>query len=90
MLVTRKTTKEDELRFQVVSIVDGSRVNLDGLAETIRAARMRVLAGESPPQIAEIEGGMESNRGRGADCLSERMRRAKERVRRAQGLETMP
>jgi hypothetical protein len=36
MLVRRKGSEEEGLRFQVVSIVDGSRVNFDELAETIR------------------------------------------------------
>jgi hypothetical protein len=35
MLVQRKATEEDGLRFQVVSVVDGSLVNFDYLAETI-------------------------------------------------------
>ena len=45
MLVARKASEEHELRFQAVSILDGSPVNLDGLAEIIRAARMRIRAG---------------------------------------------
>jgi len=49
MLVARKASEEHELRFQAVSILDGSPVNLDGLAEIIRAARMRIRAGKPPP-----------------------------------------
>lgn len=37
--------RSDKLRFQAVSILDGSMVNLDGLAEAIRGARMRNQAG---------------------------------------------
>lgn len=33
--------KADELRFEAVSILDGSRLHCDGLAEAIHAARMR-------------------------------------------------
>jgi len=60
MLEARKASEEDELRFQVVSAVDGSRVNFDELAETIRAARMRIQAGESPRLFPAIEGGCQS------------------------------
>ena len=45
LLEARKASKEDELHFQVVSIVDGSPVNFDGLAEAIRAGRMKNQAG---------------------------------------------
>ena len=38
LLAARKKASE-ELRFQAVSILDGSPVNLDGLPEIIRAAR---------------------------------------------------
>jgi hypothetical protein len=41
MLARRKATEEDGLRFQVVSVVDGSRVNFDELTERIREARGR-------------------------------------------------
>ena len=41
LLDARKASEEDELRFQVVSILDGKPVNLDGLAERIREARAR-------------------------------------------------
>jgi hypothetical protein len=36
-----KASEEDELRFQVVSILDKKPVNLDGLAERLREARRR-------------------------------------------------
>lgn len=76
MLAARES--EAEFRVQTVSVVDGKPVCLDGLAETIRAARMRIdteeEAGSSPAIIQN------SNGGRRADCLEERMRRARERV----------
>jgi hypothetical protein len=40
MLIARKAREEDELHFEAVSILDGSRL-IDGLAETIREARMK-------------------------------------------------
>lgn len=89
MLVTRKASEEDGLRFQVVSAVDGLPVNLDGLAEEIRAARMRGRAGELPAPFPAIEGVEQSNGERRADCLSEHIRKARERAGWAQGPETM-
>ena len=89
MLVTRKASEEDGLRFQTVSVVDGLPVNLDGLAEELRAARMRGRADGLPASLPESEDRQGSNGGRGADCLSERIRKARERVGWAQGPETM-
>jgi hypothetical protein len=80
LLVARKASQDDELRFQAVSIVDGSPVNFDGLAETIRAARLRARAGETPAPASD--GRQKSNGGRGADCLSESVRKARARVGR--------
>jgi hypothetical protein len=82
MLVARKA---DELRFEAVSILDGSRLNLDGLAEALRAARMRNRAGELPAALPATGG---SDGRRRADCLSERIARARERARRMQDPET--
>ena len=75
LLETRKT---DELRFQAVSILDGSRLNLDGLAEAIRAGRIRAHAGESPLPFQPIE------RKRNGDAvgLHERIMQARARVER--------
>ena len=87
MLVARNA---DELRFEVRSIVDGSRVNLDGLADTIRAARMRDRNGNIPAPIPANEASQQTNRGGSADCLLERIRKARERVKRMQGPEAMP
>jgi hypothetical protein len=78
--------KADELRFQVVSAVDGSRVNLDGLAEPIRAARMRNAAGDLLASIPAGEVGQERNVSRKADSLSERIKIARQRT---QSPETM-
>jgi hypothetical protein len=89
MLVARMASKEDELHFEAVSILDGSRL-IDGLAETIRAARMRIRAGELSPSLPATDGETKSVGGMRPDCLSERIRKARERVRRAQGQATMP
>jgi hypothetical protein len=64
MLVARIASEKDELSFQVVSIVDGSRVNFDGLAERIRAVRMKDH-GEGLPASLPSEGGKEHDAGRG-------------------------
>ena len=66
-----------ELRFEAVSILDGSRVNLDGLAEVIHAGRMRAAAAISGVEITQ-----EDKRERRPDCLAERIQEARERVRR--------
>jgi hypothetical protein len=83
MLEARKAN--EGLSFRVVSIVDGKPVNFDGLADAIRAARMNTQAGESPASLPAIEGGQDGSGGRRTDCLSERVRKARERVTRAQG-----
>jgi hypothetical protein len=49
--------------------------NLPGLAETIRAARMKIHAGESPPPFQPIERKLEGDTG-----LYERIRQARARV----------
>src|ERR1019366_8359648 len=48
----------------VRSIGDGSVVNFDGLAETIRAARMRIDAGGEQVALPASEGGQDSSGGR--------------------------
>jgi hypothetical protein len=84
MLVAREAN--EELRFQVVSIVDGKPVNLDGLADQIRAARIEDLTGGFAASLPTRQAGHDFSRGRQADCLSERIRRAaRERVERMQG-----
>lgn len=88
MLTTRRAGEED-LRIQSFSVVDGSRVNLDGLAERIRAVRDRLDVGESPASIQRGERGQTSNRGRQADCLEERIKRAQERLERIQGQDSI-
>jgi len=78
LLSERKTSKTNE-----------SRWNLDGLAETIRAARMRLQAGGVPVSLPASEAGQQGDGGGRLDCLSQRMRMARERATRAQGPETM-
>ena len=54
-----------------------------GLAEIIHAGRMSMQAGSSGADVPQVE-----MRVRRLDCLAERIRQARERVRRAQGPET--
>jgi hypothetical protein len=84
LLVARKASEESELRFEVRSIVDGKPVNLDGLAERIRAARMKDQNEELPASLPAIEGGQDHSEGTWGDRLSERIRMARERVARMQ------
>src|SRR5271155_2447677 len=56
LVAARKASEENELRFQVVSVVDGARVNLDGLAEKLRAARMNAHGEESPVSVFPVVG----------------------------------
>jgi hypothetical protein len=79
--VARKEN-EEQLCFQVVSIVDGKRVNLDGLAEQIRAARMKNGAGEPAASQPANVSGHDDNQRRCTNPLEERIRRAKERAAR--------
>jgi hypothetical protein len=83
MLAARKAS-EDGQRFRVVYREDGSVVEIRGLAEQLKAARMRNEAGEisAPPPV--IMGGQNRSGGRWEECLEERMRRGRERVARAQ------
>lgn len=87
LLAARKASDEDEIRFQVVSILDGKPVNLDGLAERLRAARLKDQAGGSLGSLPASQGGQNSGGERRADCLAERIRRARERVAGAQALD---
>jgi hypothetical protein len=64
--------------------------NLSWLAETIRAGRMRAAGEESPAPFPVGESGRDGYGERRTDCLSDRISRARERVRRAQDTETMP
>ena len=83
MLVARKASEEIEFGVKVVYRADGSIAEIRGLAERIRAARMKDQAGEFPASLPAIEGGRnESVRGR-TDWLPERVRTARERVARA-------
>jgi hypothetical protein len=54
LLVARKASEEDELYFEAVSILDGSRL-IDGSAETIREARMKNRAGVLPASLPATE-----------------------------------
>jgi hypothetical protein len=88
MLEARDANKE-EFSVQSYSVVDGKPVDFDGLAETIRAARMRIDVGGEQGALPANEGGQDFDRGMQADCLRERMRRAEERLARARGPVTM-
>jgi hypothetical protein len=83
LLVFRLT---EELSCEVRSIVDGSRVNLDGLAEAIRDARMRNRDAELPVSLRVMEGGYESmGEGVQSACQSASERPGSERQRRKGG-----
>jgi hypothetical protein len=86
MLVARDS--EEQFRVQCYSIVDGQPINFDGLAEAIRAARMKDQAREFPVSLPAIEGGQDYSGGGQADCLAKRIRGARERVARAQALDS--
>jgi hypothetical protein len=86
-LVAARKSSEEEFRVQTVSILDGRPVNLDGLAERLSAARLRPHAEEDTAASPTGMGGQDSNKEGGANCLEERLRRARERL--AQDLETM-
>lgn len=90
LLAARKASEDDEMRFQTVSILDGKPANLNGLAETIRAARMGDQAGEWPGLDARGYGSEDHSEGTWEERLAESIRRARERVARAQGPEAMP
>jgi hypothetical protein len=67
---------EWEFRVQCYSIVDGKRLTLDGLAETIGAARMQVPAGEMPASLPRNEGIQDCGGEKRAECTVERIRMA--------------
>jgi len=79
-LLAAREREEDGLRFVVRSVVDGKPVNLDGLAERLRAARRRIDAEEGTASTPANEGGQDYGGEGRADCLEERIRRAWERV----------
>jgi hypothetical protein len=87
MLVSRREC-EESFRVQCYSVVDGSPVTFDGLAEAIRAALMKSEAGGMSETLPASERQRECGTG-GTDCLAERMRRAEERVARARGQGTL-
>jgi hypothetical protein len=89
MLAARKASEEGP-HFQVVtrSIVDGSRLNLDGLAERLGAALKRNEAGQLTDAPPERAGGRKSE-GTWEERLEERMRRGRERVAAAEALDGM-
>jgi len=72
--------KAGELRFEAVSILDGSRLNCDGLAEVIRKVRMTGRAGEPPASSPACGGGLEGREGRRPECLSDRIKMARQRA----------
>jgi hypothetical protein len=86
MLAARES--EEQFRVQCYSIVDGKPVNLDGLAERLRAAIKRQEAGELTDAPLESSGGQESE-GTWEERLQERMRRGLERVARAEGQDSI-
>ena len=80
LLAIRKAS-EDERGFHVISksILDGSRINFEGLAERLNAARRAIEAQESPGSHPAIDPVRESE-GTWEERLGERIRKARERV----------
>ena len=80
-LLAARRASEDEQGFQVVSrsILDGSRINFEGLAERLNAARRAIEAQESPGSHPAIDPVRESE-GTWEERLGERIRKARERV----------
>ena len=83
LLVARKAD-EAEQGFQVVYRSDGSVSEIRGLAEVVRASRMKGQAGEFPVSLPVIEGGKDYRGGGQSNCLRERIKMARERVARMQ------
>lgn len=79
MLVARDANKE-EFSFHCYSVVDGKPVNLDGLADRLRAAQLGLDAQAGTASSPAPEGGQDFSGERLTDCLEERMRRAEERL----------
>jgi hypothetical protein len=67
-----------------------TRVNLDGLSDQIRAARMKNQAGRLPALLPAIADGQDCNGERRADCLIERIRMGQERLKTARCLRDLP
>jgi hypothetical protein len=88
MLVARNASEEAQ-RFQVVYRADGSVGEIRGLAERIRAARLRLDAEEGIGSSPAAESGQYFSGGGRADCFAERVRRAEERWARAEALDGM-
>jgi hypothetical protein len=61
MPVARNASEQRESGVQVVYRADGSVAEIRGLADVIRAARMKDQAGEYPTSLPAIEGGQIGN-----------------------------
>jgi hypothetical protein len=83
MLAARMSSEDNEQGVEVVRGAKGSVVEIRGLGEAIRAARDRAEGKLAAART--IEGSQDYSRGGQADCLAERIRRARERVERMQG-----
>jgi hypothetical protein len=70
----------DEAGLKVVYRADGSVAEIRGLAEALKATRMRHEAGESSELLPQSEPSRDYIRGGHEECLAERIRRARERV----------
>lgn len=79
--------REDEQGIEVIYGAKGSVVEIQGLGDAIRVARLR-SQGEGVPALVRTSAD-EQGCGKGVDCLAERIRKARERVARAQGQELM-
>lgn len=63
--------------------------SLPGLAETIRAARIKIQTGEFPTSFPANVGDPASTREGNTDCLAERIRQARKRAGWTQGPQTV-
>lgn len=81
LLAARRVSEEEHgFRFVTKSILDGKPLRLEGLAERIRAARLKCQNGELPESPEVDNSGSDQSEGTWEDCLRERIRMARERV----------
>ena len=81
-------TERKEQGVEVVYGAKGSVVEIRGLADALSAARMRSQDEGEPSTTRTIGDWQDCGEGKGADCLAERIRKARERVERMQGLDS--
>lgn len=80
LLTARNAKDRDEAGFKVIYRADGSVGEIHGLADVLRAARMRHDTGGSSESLPQGEARQDYIRGGHEKCLAERIRMAKERL----------